>query len=505
MPDMQIRDVVIVGGGTAGWMAAAALARLRSNGTTSITVVESDEIGIVGVGEATIPPIQTYNKMLGLDERDMLRASQGTYKLGIEFVNWGRLGDVYLHPFGSFGRSLEAIAFHQFWLKYYPLGLASPISDYNVTAVTAKLNRFYHPNPDPGTVMNSLAYAYHFDASLYGRFLRSYAEARGVKRVEGKIVEVRQREPDGFVESVVLTDGRSVSGDLFVDCSGFRGLLIEQTLHSGYEDWSHWLPCDRAVAVPCESVKPLVPYTRCTAHTAGWQWRIPLQHRIGNGHVYCSRFISDDEAAATVLNNLDGKALADPRPLKFVTGRRRKTWNRNVVALGLAAGFLEPLESTSIYLIQSGIARLLSLFPDRTCNAVEVDEFNRLTDLQMEQVRDFIILHYKLTQRDDSPFWRHCASMEVPPTLTRKLNLFHRRGRLVRYQDELFSEDSWLAVMLGQNLMPERYDPLVDMVPQDNAVTVLRRMQGLVRQAAESLPTHEEFIARHCAAPAGTG
>jgi tryptophan 7-halogenase len=304
---------------------------------------------------------------------------------------------------------------------------------------------------------------------------------------------------------VVVTDGRSVSGDLFVDCSGFRGLLIEQTLHSGYEDWSHWLPCDRAVAVPCESVKPLVPYTRCTAHTAGWQWRIPLQHRIGNGHVYCSRFISDDEAAATVLNNLDGKALADPRPLKFVTGRRRKTWNRNVVALGLAAGFLEPLESTSIYLIQSGIARLLSLFPDRTCNAVEVDEFNRLTDLQMEQVRDFIILHYKLTQRDDSPFWRHCASMEVPPTLTRKLNLFHRRGRLVRYQDELFSEDSWLAVMLGQNLMPERYDPLVDMVPQDNAVTVLRRMQGLVRQAAESLPTHEEFIARHCAAPAGTG
>jgi len=501
MPDMPIRDVVVVGGGTAGWMAAAALCRLHRNGTTSITVVESDEIGIVGVGEATIPPIQTYNSMLGVDEREMLRASQGTYKLGIEFVNWGRLGDVYLHPFGSFGRSIEAISFHQFWLKYHPLGLAAPISEYNVTAMAAKLNRFYHPNPEPGTVMNSFAYAYHFDASLYGRFLRSYAEARGVKRVEGKIVEVRQREPDGFVESVVLTDGRSVSGDLFVDCSGFRGLLIEQTLHSGYEDWSHWLPCDRAVAVPCESSKPLLPYTRCTAHTAGWQWRIPLQHRIGNGHVYSSRFISDDEAVATVLNNLDGKALGDPRPLKFVTGRRRKTWNRNVVALGLAAGFLEPLESTSIYLIQSGIARLLSLFPDRTCNDVEVEEFNRLTDLQMEQIRDFIILHYKLTQRDDSPFWRHCGSMEVPQTLTRKMNLFRRRGRLVRYQDELFSEDSWLAVMLGQNLMPERYDPLVDMLPQENTVTVLRRMQGLVRQAAESLPGHEDFIAQHCAAP----
>lgn len=501
MPDttLAIRDVVIVGGGTAGWMAAAALSRLRLNGTTSITVVESDEIGVVGVGEATIPTIQTYNAMLGLDEREMLRATQGTYKLGIEFVNWGHLGDTYLHPFGSFGRNIEAISFHQFWLKYYALGLAAPICDYNVTAVAAKLNRFSHPNPQPGTVMNSLAYAYHFDAALYGRLLRSYSEARGVKRVEGKIVEVRQREPDGFIEAVVLADGTRVSGDLFIDCSGFRGLLIEQTLHSGYEDWSHWLPCDRAVAVPSESSKPLLPYTRATAHTAGWQWRIPLQHRTGNGHVYCSRYISDDEAAATVLNNLDGQALADPRLLKFVTGRRRKTWNRNCVALGLAAGFLEPLESTSIYLIQAGIARLLALFPDRTCNDIEVAEYNRLTELQMEQIRDFIILHYKVTQRDDSPFWRYCANMEVPQTLTRKIDLFRRRGRLFRYPDELFSEDSWLAVMLGQNLKPERYDPLVDMLPADNTVTVLRRMQTLVRKAAESLPTHEEFIAQHCA------
>lgn len=503
MPDMSmaIRDVVIVGGGTAGWMAAAALCKLRQNGTTSITVVESDEIGIVGVGEATIPPIQTYNSMLGLDERAMLGATQGTYKLGIEFVNWGRLGDVYLHPFGSFGRNIEAISFHQFWLKYHPLGLAAPIAEYNVTAVAAKLNRFHPPNPDPGTVLNSLAYAYHFDATLYGRFLRSYSEARGVKRVEGKIVEVCQREPDGLIEAVVLADGTRVSGDLFIDCSGFRGLLIEQTLHAGYEDWSHWLPCDRAVAVPSESVKPLIPYTRATAQTAGWQWRIPLQHRTGNGHVYCSRYISDDEAAAMVLKSLDGKALADPRPLKFVTGRRRKAWIGNCVALGLASGFLEPLESTSIYLIQSGIARLLSLFPDRSFNDIEIDEYNRLTELQMEQIRDFIILHYKLTQRDDTPFWRHCAHMEVPQTLTRKIDLFRRRGRLVRYQDELFSEDSWLAVMLGQNLMPERYDPLVDMLAQDNTVAALRRIRALVRQAAEGLPEHGDFIARHCAAP----
>jgi tryptophan halogenase len=349
-------------------------------------------------------------------------------------------------------------------------------------------------------VLNSLEYAYHFHAALYGRFLRSYAEARGVKRQEGKIVQVRQREPDGFIEAVVLTGGRRVPGDLFIDCSGFRGLLIEQTLHCGYEDWSHWLPCDRALAVPSESVNPLIPYTRATAHTAGWQWRIPLQHRTGNGYVYCSRYVSDDEATATLLKNLDAKAMGDPRPLRFVTGRRRKFWDRNCVALGLAAGFLEPLESTSIYLIQSGIARLLALFPDRTCNEVEIDEYNRLTELQMEQIRDFIILHYKLTQRADAPFWRSCASMEVPQTLARKINLFRRRGRIVRYQDELFTEDSWLAVMLGQNVKPERYDPLVDVLTQDNTVAVLRRMQVLVRQAAESLPGHGDFIARHCAA-----
>jgi tryptophan halogenase len=500
MPDMAIRSVVIVGGGTAGWMAAAALSKLRNNGTTTVTVIESDEIGIVGVGEATIPPIRNYNNMLELDEREMLRETQGTYKLGIEFINWGRLGDVYVHPFGSFGRDMEAIRFHQFWLKYSALGLIAPLAEYNVTAVAAKLNRFAHPNPDPRTVLHSFEYAYHFDATLYGRFLRSYAELRGVKRREGKIVEVRQRESDGFIEAVVLADGTAVAGDLFIDCSGFRGLLIEQTLHSGYEDWSHWLPCDRAIAVPSESVKPLLPYTRATAHAAGWQWRIPLQHRTGNGHVYCSRYISDDEAAATVLKNLDGRALAEPRALKFVTGRRRKFWNRNCIALGLAAGFMEPLESTSIYLIQSGIARLLSLFPDRTCNDVEIDEYNRLTDLQMEQIRDFIILHYKLTQREDTPFWRECGSMDVPESLTRKLNLFHRRGRIVRYQDELFNEDSWLAVMLGQNLTPERYDPLVDMVPQDNTVATLHRMHALIRQAAGSLPTHEDFIAQNCAA-----
>jgi tryptophan halogenase len=477
-------------------MAAAALSRLRLNGSTSITLVESEDIGIVGVGEATIPPICTFNAMLGLDEAEFLRATRATYKLGIEFLHWGRMGDAYLHPFGAFGVDMEAIRFHQFWLKYHPLGLAAPLAEYNITAMAARLNRFTHPSPDPRTVLGSLKYAFHFDAALYARFLRDYATARGVERREGKIVEVRQRGEDGFIEAVTLEDGTRIAGDLFIDCSGFRGLLIEQTLHAGYEDWSHWLPCDRALAVPSSGVEPLTPYTRATAHSAGWQWRIPLQHRTGNGYVYCSRYVSDEAAAATLLGHLEGEPLEEPRPLRFIAGRRRKAWSHNCVALGLAAGFLEPLESTGIHLIQSGIARLLSLFPDRGCNEIEAGEYNRLTDLQLEHIRDFLILHYKLTQRDDAPFWRWCAAMEIPESLTRKIDLFRRCGRVIRYEDELFAEDSWIAVMLGQNLTPERYDPLVDTIAQDRTVTVLSRMRDLVRKTAEGLPRHGDFIMR---------
>jgi tryptophan halogenase len=503
MADDRIRRIVIVGGGTAGWMTAAALIRILGRDYADITLVESDHTDTVSVDEATIPPIRIFNSsVLGLDERELIRATQGTYKLGIEFVNWGRIGDVYLHPFGSFGADIDAIRFHQFWLKYHPLGLAAPLAQYNVTAVAAKLNRFSQPNPDPRTVLHGLKYALHLDAALYAHLLMGYATGRGVKRQEGKIAEVRLRDPDGFIEAVVLADGTRVSGDLFIDCSGFRGLLIEEALHTGYEDWSHWLPCDRAWAVPCESVSPLIPYTRATGHTAGWQWRIPLQHRTGNGVIYSSRYISDDEAAATLLGNLDGNALADPQPLKFVNGRRRKVWNRNCVAVGESAGFLEPLESTGTHLIQCGIARLLALFPDRGCNDVEIAEYNRLTGLQMEQVRDFLILHYKLTQREDAPFWRHCAAMDVPQTLTRRIDLFRRCGRVIHYEDDLFVEDNWVAVMLGQNVRPERYDPLVDTLAQDSTVADLRRMQALVQQTAESLPGHGEFIARHCAATA---
>ncbi|KAA5805045.1 tryptophan 7-halogenase [Alkalicaulis satelles] len=498
-----LRQIVIVGGGTAGWMAAGALSRLIANGVTRITLVESEEIGIVGVGEATIPPIRQFNEVLGLDEREFLKATQGSYKLGIEFVDWTRPGHRYIHPFGPFGADMNAVKFHQFWLKLRGLGRAADFAEYNLCAMAAYENRFGGIAPPYRSPLTQLHWAYHFDASLYARFLRRYSEARGVTRVEGKITKVHQRAEDGFIESVELESGQKIEGELFIDCSGFRGLLIEQTLQTGYEDWTRWLPCDRAIAVPCaHGDGEFTPYTRSTAREAGWQWRIPLQHRIGNGYVYSSQFISDDEAASTLLANLDGEALADPRPLRFVTGRRKKAWVKNCVALGLASGFLEPLESTSIHLIQSGISRLLALLPDSGFAQAEIDEYNRLTDQQIEAIRDFIILHYHANERDGAPLWDACRHMDIPDTLARKLALFRSKGRLFRYEDELFAEASWHAVLLGQNVMPQGYDPLVDAAPVDEIAAALEEIRTLVRGAAGSMPLHADFINQHCRASA---
>jgi tryptophan 7-halogenase len=494
-----IRNIVIAGGGTAGWMAAAALSRMQGNGVTKVTLVESEEIGIVGVGEATIPPIKTFNAMLGIDENEFLRATQGSFKLGIEFAGWEREGASYIHPFGAFGSDIEGIKFHQIWLKLRAQGIPVPLSDLSLSIVAAKHNRFDRPNGDARSVLSQLQYAYHFDASLYARFLRAYAETRGVMRMEGKIGSAEQRPEDGFIAALVMTDGRRIEGDLFIDCTGFRGLLIEQALKSGYEDWSHWLPCNRAMAVPSARTEPLLPYTRSTARAAGWQWRIPLQHRTGNGYVYCSEHISDDEAIDTLLANLDGNALADPRPLRFTTGIRKRPWIKNCVALGLASGFMEPLESTSIHLIQIGISKLLALFPDRNFLAHERDEYNRLTAIQWAQIRDFLILHYKQTARDGSDFWRYCANMPVPDTLTRKMDLFRSTGRLFRYEDELFTDASWTAVMVGQGLVPERYDPLVDTVDDRQIRDMVGRMGDAFQRAARAMPTHADYIARHCA------
>ncbi len=497
----SLRHIVIVGGGSSGWMAATSLATALASRHCAITLVESDEIGIVGVGEATIPPIRTFNQTLGLNEAEFMRRTQGSFKLGIQFVDWGRQGQQYFHPFGPHGVAFDYAPLHQHWLKSRHEGSrSSSLDDHSMAWAAARLNRFAPPEANPRDVRSTYDYAYHFDAGLYARYLREVAEARGVQRVEGRISAVELRAADGFVDRVRLADGRDIAGDLFIDCSGFRGLLIEEALQTGYEDWSHWLPCDRAVAAPCARAGDFTPYTRSTARAAGWQWRIPLQHRTGNGYVYCSRFIGDDEAAGTLLSHLDAPAQATPRPLRFTTGRRRQFWNRNVIALGLASGFMEPLESTSLHLVQSGISRLLALFPDRDFDPLTTAEYNRIGTQEWERIRDFLILHYKLTERDDSELWRYCAAMSIPDTLQWKIDHFKRRGRLVSEGNDLFGNHSWLAVHIGQFNWPEAHDPLVDLRGVDGAA-MLERQRLAMSQAATSMPTHQAFIERHCRAP----
>ncbi|MFP5392595.1 MAG: tryptophan halogenase family protein [Gammaproteobacteria bacterium] len=493
-----IQTVVIVGGGTAGWMTATALATVL-RGRCRIRLVESEEIGIVGVGEATIPMIARFNQVAGIDENAMLKATHGTFKLGIEFVNWGRLGERYMHGFGAIGQDMGTQRFVQYWLKMRRLGKAGPLDQYAITRAAAYANKFMPARLDlPNSPLSSITHAYHFDASLYARHLRTLAEERGVLRTEGKVRQVTRREPDGHVDAVVLENGTRIEGDLFIDCSGFRALLIEGALQTGFEDWSAWLPCDRALAVPCAAVERLTPYTRATAHSAGWQWRIPLQHRTGNGHVYCSAFISDDEAQATLLANLDGEALAEPRMVKFSTGMRKRSWNKNVVAIGLSSGFLEPLESTSIHLIQSAIARLIEFFPDGGWNATEIAEFNRQSRFEYERIRDFIILHYKLNQRDDSDFWKQCASMSVPATLQDKIDLFKAHGKVVRTDNELFAEVGWVQVMLGQNLEPEHYHPLVDAASEAEVAGLVEGVGEVVKACVNAMPEHGAYIRRFC-------
>ena len=497
----HIRNIVIVGGGTAGWMTAAALAKVCT-GPWTIKLVESQDIGTIGVGEATIPLINIYNEALELDENQFMRETQATFKLGIEFVNWGRIGDSYIHGFGPLGPDMGTTRFHQFWLKGRKSGFAAPLERYSVNTVAARSHKFMRKKKDmPNSPMGEITHAYHLDAHLYAQFLRRYAEARGVQRIEGMIQGATQNGETGFIETLVLTDGRAIEGDLFIDCSGFRGLLIEEVLKTGYEDWSHYLPMNRAWAVPCSSVEPLLPYTRATARQAGWQWRIPLQHRIGNGHVFCSDFIGEQEAADVLMANLDGKALADPRLLKFTTGKRKKLWNKNVIANGLASGFLEPMESTSIHLVQATIARLATLFPDKSFAQADVDEFNRQSDFDYEKIRDFLILHYKATERDDSPFWQRCRDMEIPASLQQKLDIWKAHGRVFRESTELFSEISWLEVLLGQRVYPRSYNPLVDAMSDDKVREFLDRVEGTIERCVQHMPLHRQYVQDQCATP----
>ena len=500
MNEHSIRKVVIVGGGTAGWMAAAALSRYLNNGYTTVTLVESEEIGTIGVGEATIPPLIAFNGLLGINEDEFVRATQATFKLGIEFVNWGRIGQRYVHPFGDLGRDLQGIPFHQLYLRERERHPVPDITSWSMSAAALASGKFVRPGPQAQFPLDQLRYAFHLDASLYARFLRAFAEAGNVQRIEGKIVDVKLRAEDGFVESVRLTDGRTVEGELFVDCSGFRGLLIEQALEAGYEDWTKWLPCDRAIAAACSYTGNPDPFTRSTAHQGGWQWRIPLQHRMGNGHVYCSAFISDDEAEQVLVSNLEGELQGDPRRLSFKTGRRKLAWSRNVVSLGLSTGFVEPLESTSIHLVQAGIARLIAMFPDRRFNPLERDEYNRQMQAQFEWVRDFVILHYKAMQRDDSDFWKQCAAMDIPSSLEGKIEQFRNKGRIFAEGVELFPRQSWVAVMLGQNITPEEYEQVADGLDEDKVAQALEQIRRAIEDTAARMPLHGEFIRQCCAA-----
>jgi len=496
-----LRRIVIVGGGSAGWMTAAALSSLLDPKDVVITLVESDAIGTVGVGEATIPDILAFNQMLGVNEAEFMAATQATFKLGIEFVDWGAKGDRYFHPFGQHGVDMQGIDFHQYWLRAREDGATDPIESYSLCAVAAQAGRFVLPDPNPRSVLSQIRYAYHFDATLYAAFLRRYAEARGVVRVEGMVGEVRQ-DARGDIAGLTLSDGRMVDGDFFFDCTGFRALLAGEALGAGFVDWNHWLPCDTALAVPSGHAGPPTPYTRSTARDAGWQWRIPTQRRVGNGHIFSSAFQSDADARDVLLANLDAPPLADPRRIAFRAGCRDAFWQGNCIAIGLAAGFLEPLESTSIYLIQEGISRFISLFPRGDIPDILRTEYNRHMRTEFEQVRDFIILHYAATTRDDTPFWNYCRTMTLPDTLLHKIELFRETGRVFRYNDELFARPSWVAVMLGQGIVPAACDPIVATLPGSEVAHSLASMRSAMAAAVQRMPTHGEFLARYCPAVA---
>lgn len=493
MTNNKIERVVIVGGGTAGWLTAALLSKILGK-ALDITVVESDKIGTVGVGEATIPPIVDLNRALGIEESRFLHATKGTIKLGIEFEGWGAQGQSYMHAFGKVGKDLPFCEFHHLWHKSHLLGNEKTLGHYSLNRRCALENKFAKLDNVPRTNLAGLAYAYHFDAGLYAKLLREVSEARGANRVEGIIEQVEVNDDSGFVEHVTLQGGQQISGDLFIDCSGLAALLIEKTLKVGFEDWSQWLPCDSAVAVPSEPLSTLKPYTHSIARSAGWQWQIPLQHRVGNGLVYSSKHLSDDEAIAQLLDGLDSEPLDTPRVIKFKTGRRSKQWHKNVVSIGLSSGFLEPLESTSIHLIQSAATRLVKLFPHQGVKQVEVDEFNRQSASEIEAIRDFIILHYKATSRDDSEFWRQCATMDIPQALADKIELFKQTGKVSGRTDDLFSNVAWQQVLLGQGIMPQDHHPLASTLSDEQVMGLMDNLDVLLGQCVEQLPTHRQFI-----------
>ena len=476
-------------------MAAAALARLTPN---PVTLVESESIGTVGVGEATIPQIRLFNQALGIDEAEFLRETKATFKLGIEFAGWNGDGSSYMHAFGTIGRGAGLLPFHHYWLRAHAEGTAGPLADYSLNERAARALRMQMRPQAPGRAAPDMPWAYHFDATLYAAYLRRFAQARGATRIEGKVAAVERQKDSGDIESVTLADGTRIAGDFFIDCTGFRALLIEQELQAGFEDWSHWLPCDRAVAVPCSAHGEFTPYTRATAHGAGWQWRIPLQHRVGNGLVYCSDYLSDEDAEATLLANLDGKPMAQPNRLRFTTGMRKRQWSHNCLALGLAAGFMEPLESTSIHLVQSSIARFLAMLPGTHPAPALAAEFNRQAQFEWTRIRDFLILHYCANGREGEAFWDRCRAMDVPDTLTAKIDQFRERGFIHREHEELFTHEGWLQVFIGQGVMPQAYHPLADAMPSVDLTRMLGEIEQGIARLTDSMPGHAQFLRAYC-------
>lgn len=492
----QIRRIVIVGGGSAGWMSAAALSNALGN-SANITLIESEAIGTVGVGEATIPPIRKFNQRLGISEADFVRATQGSFKLGIEFAGWTKEGESYFHPFGHYGADFDAhVPFHHYWLSdHIHDRSAGPLDDYSICYAASKSGRFAHPNRDPRQVQSRLDYAYHFDATRYAAFLRTYAEARGVTRLEARVTDVALDPENGHILNVSLDNNQSIEGDLFLDCTGFIGVLIEGAMKTGYEDWSRWLPCNRAVAIPSESKSEPLPYTRSTCREAGWQWRIPLQHRTGNGYVYCDRFSTAEKAEQVLRDNLDGAPLADAKHLRFLTGRRNKFWNKNCVAVGLSAGFMEPLESTSLHLIQFAIMRLLTLFPDTKMSPLLAEEYNRLTVAEYERIRDFLVLHYIANERDE-PFWKKMAALEISESLQFKIDHFRENGVISLDGRELFGKPSWLAVLIGQGVFPKRAPGLSGRAAERGIPVNTRfaQVKDAITVATDAMPTHDKAI-----------
>ena len=491
-------DIVIVGGGTAGWMCAAALSSTVDPALYRISLVESDEILTVGVGEATLPQMKDFNDYIGIIEADMMSKTNATFKLGIEFINWGFQNSSYIHPFGVHGKPIGGVEFHNQWVRANLAGYSNNVEDFSYAITACRHKKFDFPTNDPESINATYSYAYHFDALLYARYLRQFSEKLGLTRIEGKIIDVKCHPESGDITTLHLESGQMITGDLFIDCSGFRGLLIEQALQTGWEDWSHWLPCDRAIAVPCERTKELLPYTQSIACDAGWQWRIPLQNRIGNGYVFCSEFMNADEATTSILDTLEGPALAEPKVISFKAGRRLKSWNKNCITLGLSSGFLEPLESTSIYLIQIAIMNLLQLLPRKNIDPALSTEFNRRVGDEYERVRDFLILHYHANTKGGKGLWEYCQNMEIPDSLSHRMAEFKHRGYLRKQVEGLFSPPSWLAVYLGQGIIPTHYDRLANNMPLKDAIAEMKNLQSSIIERVQTMPDHIDFLADYC-------